>query len=47
MNTDAIENSAGVDSSDHEVNIKILLDASPSDGELAAPDRDELIAATT
>ena len=25
INTDAIDNSAGVDSSDHEVNIKILL----------------------
>ncbi|MBL4613341.1 MAG: NAD-glutamate dehydrogenase [Magnetovibrio sp.] len=27
LNTDAIDNSAGVDCSDHEVNIKILLDA--------------------
>ena len=27
INTDAIDNSAGVDCSDHEVNIKILLDA--------------------
>jgi glutamate dehydrogenase len=27
LNTDAIDNSAGVDTSDHEVNIKILLDA--------------------
>ena len=26
INTDAIDNSAGVDCSDHEVNIKILLD---------------------
>ena len=26
INTDAIDNSAGVDTSDHEVNIKILLD---------------------
>ncbi len=25
LNTDAIDNSAGVDTSDHEVNIKILL----------------------
>jgi glutamate dehydrogenase len=25
INTDAIDNSAGVDTSDHEVNIKILL----------------------
>ena len=28
INTDAIDNSAGVDTSDHEVNIKILLDRS-------------------
>jgi len=27
LNTDAIDNSAGVDTSDHEVNIKILIDA--------------------
>jgi glutamate dehydrogenase len=27
VNTDAVDNSAGVDTSDHEVNIKILLDA--------------------
>jgi hypothetical protein len=27
INTDAIDNSAGVDTSDREVNIKILLDA--------------------
>src|SRR5687767_2884497 len=27
LNTDAIDNSAGVDTSDHEVNIKVLLDA--------------------
>ena len=26
INTDAIDNSAGVDTSDHEVNLKILLD---------------------
>ena len=30
--TDAIDNSAGVDCSDHEVNIKILLDAVMADG---------------
>ncbi|WP_280245981.1 NAD-glutamate dehydrogenase domain-containing protein, partial [Nocardia abscessus] len=34
MNTDALDNSAGVDCSDHEVNIKILLDAVVSSGEL-------------
>ena len=31
--TDAIDNSAGVDSSDHEVNIKILLDDAVADGD--------------
>jgi glutamate dehydrogenase len=36
-NTDALDNSAGVDTSDHEVNIKILLGA---DGELGALDAD-------
>ena len=34
INTDAIDNSAGVDTSDHEVNIKILLDAVVGAGEL-------------
>jgi hypothetical protein len=32
INTDAIDNSAGVDCSDHEVNIKILLDDVVRDG---------------
>ena len=32
--TDAIDNSAGVDCSDHEVNIKILLDGVVAAGEL-------------
>ncbi len=32
INTDAIDNSAGVDTSDHEVNIKILLDQAVRDG---------------
>ena len=32
--TDAIDNSAGVDCSDHEVNIKILLDGQVAAGEL-------------
>ena len=36
MNTDAIDNSAGVDTSDHEVNIKILLDGVVAAGELTA-----------
>ena len=34
INTDAIDNSAGVDCSDHEVNIKILLDGVVAAGEL-------------
>ncbi|MDD7969443.1 NAD-glutamate dehydrogenase [Actinomycetospora lemnae] len=47
VNTDAIDNSAGVDCSDHEVNIKILLDSLVERGELAPAERDEQIAATT
>jgi glutamate dehydrogenase len=45
--TDFIDNSAGVDCSDHEVNIKILLGGAVTDGELSKPDRDELLAAMT
>jgi glutamate dehydrogenase len=45
--TDFIDNSAGVDCSDHEVNIKILLGGAVTDGELTVPDRDELLAAMT
>ncbi|MEJ2867017.1 NAD-glutamate dehydrogenase [Actinomycetospora sp. OC33-EN08] len=47
VNTDAIDNSAGVDCSDHEVNIKILLDSLVERGELAEERRDSQIAATT
>ena len=47
INTDAIDNSAGVDSSDREVNIKILLDAMVTAGELAARDRNPLLASMT
>ncbi|TQF73370.1 NAD-glutamate dehydrogenase [Rhodococcus spelaei] len=47
INTDAMDNSAGVDCSDHEVNIKILLDTAVSAGELARPDRNELLASMT
>ena len=36
LNTDAIDNSAGVDTSDHEVNIKILLDSVVRSGDLTA-----------
>ena len=47
INTDAIDNSAGVDCSDHEVNIKILLDAVVADGELTHKQRDKLLAEMT
>ncbi|MGY2115370.1 NAD-glutamate dehydrogenase [Nocardia gipuzkoensis] len=47
MNTDALDNSAGVDCSDHEVNIKILLDAVVSSGELAVAERNPLLASMT
>ncbi|MFC7534435.1 NAD-glutamate dehydrogenase [Actinoplanes sp. GCM10030250] len=45
--TDFIDNSAGVDCSDHEVNIKILLGGAVVDGELTMPERDELLATMT
>ncbi len=45
--TDFIDNTAGVDCSDHEVNIKILLGPAVTDGELTLPERDELLAAMT
>ncbi len=47
INTDAIDNSAGVDTSDHEVNIKILLDGLISRGVLEASKRDALLASMT
>lgn len=43
INTDFIDNSAGVDTSDHEVNIKILLAAPLADGRLKADERNELL----
>ncbi|MDQ2875366.1 MAG: NAD-glutamate dehydrogenase, partial [Actinomycetota bacterium] len=43
VNTDFIDNSAGVDTSDHEVNIKILLDTEVRAGTLAEPDRNALL----
>ncbi|WP_214408635.1 NAD-glutamate dehydrogenase [Sphaerisporangium fuscum] len=42
VNTDFIDNSAGVDTSDHEVNIKVLLDRVVRDGELGERERDQL-----
>jgi glutamate dehydrogenase len=43
VNTDFIDNSAGVDTSDHEVNIKVLLDDVIRNGRLAGGDRKELL----
>ncbi|HTO49452.1 MAG TPA: NAD-glutamate dehydrogenase [Burkholderiales bacterium] len=45
--TDAIDNSAGVDTSDHEVNIKILLGLVIADGELTEKQRNTLLAQMT
>ncbi|HSP32922.1 MAG TPA: NAD-glutamate dehydrogenase domain-containing protein, partial [Thermoanaerobaculia bacterium] len=47
INTDAIDNSAGVDTSDHEVNIKILFYDAIERGELKANDRNHLLAEMT
>ncbi|WP_128000843.1 NAD-glutamate dehydrogenase [Piscinibacter defluvii] len=47
INTDAIDNSAGVDTSDHEVNIKILLGLAVADGELTVKQRNTLLAQMT
>jgi glutamate dehydrogenase len=47
VNTDFIDNSAGVDTSDHEVNIKILLQPRLSRGELTPTARAELLHAMT
>ena len=47
LNTDFIDNSAGVDCSDHEVNIKILLNQVMRAGELNADDRNKLLADMT
>lgn len=47
VNTDAIDNSAGVDSSDNEVNIKILLGAAIEHDELKKETRDDLLASMT
>jgi glutamate dehydrogenase len=47
VNTDAIDNSAGVDCSDHEVNIKILLDSLVDSGDLTTKQRDALLTGMT
>ncbi|WP_347262593.1 NAD-glutamate dehydrogenase, partial [Rudaea sp.] len=47
LNTDFIDNSAGVDTSDHEVNIKILLGDAVQRGELTMDQRNKQLAAMT
>jgi glutamate dehydrogenase len=47
INTDALDNSAGVDCSDHEVNIKILIDALVSTGKIRPEDRTNLLLSMT
>ncbi len=43
VNTDFIDNSAGVDCSDHEVNIKILLNRLVTEGEMTLEQRNKLL----
>ncbi len=47
INTDFIDNSAGVDCSDHEVNIKILLNSIVVAGELTEKQRNNLLVSMT
>jgi glutamate dehydrogenase len=47
INTDALDNSAGVDCSDHEVNIKILIDSLVSAGKVTAEERTGLLLSMT
>ncbi|HSM10523.1 MAG TPA: NAD-glutamate dehydrogenase, partial [Lysobacter sp.] len=47
LNTDFIDNSAGVDTSDHEVNIKILLNVQVQAKKLTLPERNKLLASMT
>ncbi len=47
LNTDAIDNSAGVDCSDHEVNIKIFVDRMVAAGKLDASERTSFLADMT
>ncbi|HXN85375.1 MAG TPA: NAD-glutamate dehydrogenase domain-containing protein [Candidatus Binataceae bacterium] len=44
INTDAIDNSAGVDTSDHEVNLKILLEPPVKRGALSFKERNKVLA---
>ncbi len=43
LNTDAVDNSGGVDCSDHEVNIKIMLNMMVDDGKMTRAERDKLL----
>lgn len=47
INTDSIDNAAGVDCSDHEVNIKILLNKVVEQGDMTKKQRDVLLAQMT
>jgi glutamate dehydrogenase len=47
LNTDAIDNSAGVDCSDHEVNIKIFVDRMVAAGKLDPAERADFLASMT
>ena len=47
INTDFIDNSAGVDTSDHEVNLKILLADALAAGQLRPEERNPLLASMT
>jgi glutamate dehydrogenase len=47
INTDAIDNSAGVDTSDHEVNLKILFSGPMRRGEMTEQTRDAMLTAMT
>jgi len=44
INSDAVDNSGGVDLSDHEVNLKVLLAQRVASGSLPATQRDQLLA---
>ncbi len=47
IDTDAVDNSAGVDTSDHEVNLKILLSGPARRGDLPPEKRDALLVSMT
>jgi len=47
VNTDFIDNAAGVDTSDHEVNIKILLDQVVAEGDLTPKQRNDVLSSMT